>query len=91
MRRNRIGIVFRIFNRLDGTSTLDQVATASAGTRTKRPAEGARDLLDLRRLLHADGQTIVLVTHDPVVADDAGRVVEMRDGGIDEAGMAVVR
>jgi ABC-type transport system involved in cytochrome bd biosynthesis fused ATPase/permease subunit len=37
---------------------------------------------------HADGQTIVLVTHDAKVASAADRVLFMRDGRVvDEAGL----
>src|SRR6185437_12832042 len=36
----------------------------------------------LLRRLHGSGQTIILVTHDPAVADAAGRIVRMRDGRI---------
>jgi putative ABC transport system ATP-binding protein len=42
----------------------------------------AREVMDLIRRYHGDGQTIVLVTHDPRVAATADRVVHMRDGGI---------
>lgn len=38
------------------------------------------EVMDLLRRFHSDGQTIVLVTHDPKVAGYAGRVVFMRDG-----------
>ena len=41
---------------------------------------GAMEVLELFRRLHADGQTILLVTHDQHVADGADRVVSMRDG-----------
>jgi putative ABC transport system ATP-binding protein len=41
---------------------------------------GAMEVLELFRRLHADGQTILLVTHDRDVADGAERVVFMRDG-----------
>lgn len=44
----------------------------------------AGDLLRLLRRLHEDGQTIVLVTHDPTVASVAERVVFMRDGRLVE-------
>lgn len=44
-------------------------------------ASGAQVLALLRRL-HADGQTLVLVTHDPLVASFAGRVVFLRDGEV---------
>jgi putative ABC transport system ATP-binding protein len=41
-------------------------------------------LLDLFSRCHADGQTIVLVTHDPKVASAAQRVLFMRDGAFVE-------
>jgi len=41
-------------------------------------------IVELLRRLNADGQTIVLVTHNPQVAERAGRVVRMRDGRVDE-------
>lgn len=40
------------------------------------------NILDLLGVLNADGVTIVVVTHDPVVAARASRVIEMRDGSI---------
>ena len=43
---------------------------------------GGAEIIELLRRLHASGQTIILVTHDPAVADAAGRVVRMRDGRI---------
>jgi putative ABC transport system ATP-binding protein len=44
----------------------------------------AREVMDLIRRYHGDGQTIVLVTHDPRVAASADRVIHMRDGAITE-------
>lgn len=38
------------------------------------------DVMGLLRKLHKEGQTIVVVTHDPSVASFAQRVVFMRDG-----------
>ena len=37
-------------------------------------------IADLLRQFNAEGQTIVLVTHNPEVAAQAGRVIRMRDG-----------
>ena len=37
-------------------------------------------MLELLRRLHADGQAILLVTHDEAVAGAAERVLLMRDG-----------
>ena len=46
------------------------------------------DVLALLRALHADGQTIVLVTHAATVATAASRVLRMRDGRLLAASMA---
>jgi putative ABC transport system ATP-binding protein len=43
---------------------------------------GGAEIIELLRRLHASGQTIILVTHDPAVAAAAGRIVRMRDGRI---------
>jgi putative ABC transport system ATP-binding protein len=45
---------------------------------------GGEEIIELLRRLHAGGQTIVMVTHDPGVAAAAGRVVRMRDGRIEQ-------
>ena len=44
----------------------------------------ARKILDLLADLHAEGMTLMLVTHDPEVAARAGRRIGMRDGTIVE-------
>ena len=41
------------------------------------------EILDLLDELHAQGKTVVVVTHDPHVAERAGRVVRMRDGRVE--------
>jgi putative ABC transport system ATP-binding protein len=45
-------------------------------------SDGGAEVLELFRRLHADGQTIVMVTHSPDVAAGASRVVRMRDGKV---------
>ena len=45
-------------------------------------AATGREILALFRRLHADGLTLVVVTHDDRLAADAGRVVHMLDGEI---------
>lgn len=47
--------------------------------------DGGQEVLELFRRLHADGQTIVMVTHSDEVAAGADRIVGMRDGKVDEA------
>jgi putative ABC transport system ATP-binding protein len=41
------------------------------------------EVLDLMDRLNGDGKTIVLVTHDPQVAERAHRVIHMKDGVVD--------
>jgi putative ABC transport system ATP-binding protein len=50
-------------------------------------SEGGAEVLELFSRLHADGQTIVLVTHDQPVADAAQRIVRMRDGRVIDDGV----
>jgi putative ABC transport system ATP-binding protein len=45
-------------------------------------AATGREILVMFRRLHADGVTLVVVTHDPQLAADAGRVIHMLDGRI---------
>jgi putative ABC transport system ATP-binding protein len=45
-------------------------------------SEGGLEVLELFRRLHADGQAILLVTHDREVASPADRIVAMRDGRV---------
>ncbi|MGZ4105158.1 MAG: ABC transporter ATP-binding protein, partial [Actinomycetota bacterium] len=43
---------------------------------------GGAEVLELFKRLHADGQTIMLVTHDAKVASAADRIVQLADGRI---------
>jgi putative ABC transport system ATP-binding protein len=45
-------------------------------------SDGGREILELFRRLHDDGQTIIMVTHSDEVAGGADRIVTMRDGKI---------
>jgi putative ABC transport system ATP-binding protein len=44
----------------------------------------AREIMDLFSQLHAEGQTVVIVTHDPGVAACCKRLVRLHDGRIAE-------
>jgi putative ABC transport system ATP-binding protein len=46
-------------------------------------SESTQSILDLFLRLNAAGQTIVMVTHNPGVAEAAGRTIAMRDGLIE--------
>lgn len=45
-------------------------------------SSSAADVMVLLRELHAGGQTLVLVTHDPAIATCAQRTIHLRDGRI---------
>jgi putative ABC transport system ATP-binding protein len=49
--------------------------------------DGGREVLELFKRLHADGQTILLVTHNDEVAEAADRIVRMRDGRVEDEGI----
>jgi len=46
-------------------------------------SNSAAEVMALLRELHAGGQTLVLVTHDPDIAAAAQRTIHLRDGRID--------
>jgi putative ABC transport system ATP-binding protein len=45
-------------------------------------SNSAADVMALLRELHAGGQTLVLVTHDPAIAASAQRTIHLRDGRV---------
>jgi putative ABC transport system ATP-binding protein len=48
------------------------------------------EVMALLRRFNGEGQTILLVTHDPKVASFAGRVIFMRDGALlDEVQLSI--
>ena len=53
--------------------------------------EGGREVLELFRRLHSDGQTILMVTHSNEVAAGASRIVNMRDGRVYDESQRGVR
>ena len=90
-----VGLGHRLGHRPPQLSGGEQQRVAIARALANRPAlvladepTGELDLatgaeiLDLFGRLHADGATLVTVTHDPQVAERAGRVVRMADGRV---------
>jgi putative ABC transport system ATP-binding protein len=47
-------------------------------------SKSATDVLELLAELHANGQTMVLVTHDQNIAAKAQRTIHLKDGKVDE-------
>jgi putative ABC transport system ATP-binding protein len=45
-------------------------------------SEGGAEILELFKRLHSGGQTILMVTHSPIVAAGASRVIRLHDGKI---------
>jgi putative ABC transport system ATP-binding protein len=72
--RQRVALVRALINR--PAILLADEPTGNLDSRS------AAEVLDLLRHSHADGQTILLVTHDANVASIADRVVHMKDGRI---------
>lgn len=93
----QVGMSHRADHRPDSVSGGEQQRAAIARALVTKPAilladepTGALDsansqnVIDLlSRIVVDDRQTVVLVTHDPTVANAAGRVIQMRDGQIE--------
>ena len=97
----RVGLGSRLDNRPGELSGGQQqrvaVARALVGEPTMILADeptgnldsaSTREVLGLFDELHASGRTIVLITHEPEVAERAARVVRVRDGRIQAEGVA---
>jgi len=52
-------------------------------------SETAESVIDLLKELNAEGLTLVLVTHDPLIGASAQKLIRMRDGAIESTKSAV--
>ena len=73
--QQRVAIVRALANK--PSIVLADEPTGDLDTKT-----GAEVMHTLRNLSKSEGATVVIVTHDPIVADLANRVFNMRDGEI---------
>ena len=93
---DRVGLADRMSHRPQQLSGGQQQRAAVARALLLRPAllladeptgnldsKSAADVLGLFDELHRGGQTLVLVTHDPDVAERAPRHVRLKDGKVD--------
>ena len=55
------------------------LADESTGALDTKTSE---EIMELFKTLNKQGRTIVLVTHDPKVAQQCGRIIEISDGRI---------
>lgn len=44
--------------------------------------QSGHEVMNILRELHAEGHTVILVTHDPQVAQNASRIIELSDGEV---------
>jgi putative ABC transport system ATP-binding protein len=92
----QVGLAARADHKPEQLSGGEQQRVAVARALVHRPAvvfadeptgnldsESTQSILDLFLRLNAAGQTIVMVTHNPGVAEAAGRTIAMRDGLIE--------
>ncbi len=72
--RQRVAIARALVN--EPSILLADEPTGNLDSRT------SEEIIDLFKALHADGQTIVIVTHEEDIAGHAHRIVRLRDGRI---------
>ena len=74
--RQRVAIARALVNR--PSILLADEPTGNLDTKT------GDEIIGLFKRLHADGNTIILITHEADIAGHAGRVVQIRDGQVEQ-------
>ena len=72
--KQRVAIARAIVN--EPSLILADEPTGALDTKT------SAEIMDVFRKLHSEGKTIVIVTHDPGVAQQCERIIEISDGRI---------
>lgn len=72
--RQRVAIARALINKPD--IVLADEPTGNLDTAT------TEEIMDILQNLHSNGQTIIMVTHEPDIAEYAGKVITMKDGRI---------
>ncbi len=78
--KQRVAIARAIVN--DPSFILADEPTGALDTKT------SAEIMELFRKLNDDGKTVIIITHDPGVADACNRRIEISDGKITESGQA---
>ena len=72
--KQRVAIARAIVN--EPAMILADEPTGALDTKT------SAEIMELFKRLNKEGKTVVIVTHDPKVAEQCGRVIEVSDGKI---------
>ena len=72
--KQRVAIARAIVN--EPSLVLADEPTGALDTKT------SAEIMDVFKMLNSQGKTVVIVTHDPKVAEQCGRIIEISDGNI---------
>lgn len=93
---NKVGLSHRMHHRSAEMSGGQQQRVAIARAIAQAPpviladeptgnldSASSKEILEILKQLHAEGRTVILITHDNEIADQAKRVIRIKDGKIE--------